>query len=710
MSTTTLTIGGSAVNMAQSNLWPRRLSLRLDGYSTLTLERRGFGPLPGLPDPFLAKTVVLAIDGTTYFVGDVVDWDPDYTETGWTISYQCRDLRYRGDRIPFTDANTKTDSGSWNLPGDDRDWIAGRAGKEVGEILAAVLTMDANASGLSAKGIGGYVDNDPWTLPSETLADLAALSSIPPNPVNVQGERMLTAIESFLSAWAPNHSMWIRPSDGVIRFLDRRVTTEHVLTLETDPISPTPIRRSVAGCYQRVINRGQPIAEPMLVSLASGGLEEDFAYGALDNAAAKAAYDPSDEAKDKEARSQGTCSCSDAVTAVLTSNPGTQAWAEDEWDQEHRLGVLYLWKDGGSGITQFATRRVVSNTAKSSGGTSTFTLEYGLPATDYDHYYLYGISSGASLVYRKYKVVDPDIAAAMTRQFTYGAVWVGMNGDVATATSAPMGATAWSASGDPPYEERPVPFTFDPTNGTIIFATSTYKAAGNHVPTDVRVLLAVNTGVLTSTKPASGFEGTSNTVEGLEETLTVMVDGWRDPANQANMDVFTQDLLDSVKDTIVEGVVTYHGLYIDALTFGIGLSVTGSSYTTGWEDLNIPVVAVDVLWNSGSPWHYTTAMAVSNRRSHLSTGALLAPDRPRDGAILGDPNSSARGNVDLFSSDNPLAQQKAIGSGPSVADMFNQASSNADSTAAMQGTQSAIQSSRDQQSSAFDDALRNAGN
>ena len=298
MATTTLTIGGSAVNMDQNNLWPSRMSLRLHGYSTLTLVRRGFGKLPGLPDPWLGKTVSLAIDSTTYFKGDVVDFEPEYTETGWTISYQCRDLRFRGDRAPYTDSNTLTDSGAWNLLGDDRDWIASRAGKTIGEVLEAVLTMDANATALDAMGIGGYTSSSPWTLPSATTTDLAALSTIPPNPVSVQGERLLTAVESFLNAWAPNHSMWIRPSDGVIRFLDRRSVTNHTLTLETDPISPTPLRRSVTDCYQRVVVRGQPVAEPKLLTLSSGGLAEDFAYGSLDNAGAKAAYNTADSLRD----------------------------------------------------------------------------------------------------------------------------------------------------------------------------------------------------------------------------------------------------------------------------------------------------------------------------------------------------------------------------------------------------------------------------
>jgi hypothetical protein len=654
MSTTTVAIDGTTLAMSQHDAWPMRLSLRRDGISTFTIMQR-LGQLSNKPD-WMWKPVTLSIDGTLQFSGDIVDDAVSYTDVGWIVAWQCRDLRYRGDRLPYRDSNSLTDSSVWNLPGDDRNWIASRAGKSIGEIIAAVLTMDDNATALDAKGIGSYADDDPWTLPSSTLADLAALTLIPPNPVYVGGERLLSVVEGILSGWAPNHSMVILP-DGTIRFLDRRSTTEHTFTMETDPIDPTSLSltRSVADCASRAVINGQPIAEPKLVTLSSGGLAEDFAYGSYDNAGAKSHYNPADEALDQAARSQGTCSISDTVTAVLTADPNTQAWDEDEWDQDHRMGVLYLWYSSGSGIDQFVARRVVSNTAKTSGGTSTFTLDSALPATNYDHYVLYGISSGASLVYRKYKVVDPDIAAAMTRQFTYGAVWVGASGNLATVTSAPMGSVCWSASGDPPYQEQTIPFTFDPSTGNIIFATSTYKIAGNHVPSDVRVLLAVNTGVLTSVKPSSGYEGTSYSVAGMEETKTVQASGWRDPANQSAMDSYAQDLLDSIKDVVIEGTVVYRGLFADALSWGLGVSITGSAYTTGWEGLNIPVVGVDVTWNSGSPWHYTTTMAVSNRRSRLTSGAILPPERPSgqfDSGTFGGDGNYREFNRMMFGDDS----------------------------------------------------------
>lgn len=639
MAVTTVKIDGNDVSPTASGLFPSRLTLRLGGISTLTLVRQG-GSLPPLPDPWLGKPIELRIDGILRFVGDITDADPQYSAFGWIVNYQCRDLRARGDRVPFTDSNTTSDTASWNLEPDDSLWQAPRSGRTVGQILSDALTMTDNAANLNSKGIGGYVSLSPPTLPFATLADLAELDLIPPAPITIGGEKLLGAIESFLSAWAPNHALHVRP-DGVIRFLDQRSIAEKTLTYEVDLVEPSPLSRSVSDCFQRVVVRGQSIAEPKLPALKGGGLAEDFAYGDKSNSQAKAAWTPDDFLQDSSARSAGTATCTDTTTVVLTSNPASQTWGANEFDQTNRQGVLYLWDDSIPGVDQYVARRIVANTAKSDGGTCTVTLDAALPSVSYGNYLLYGVSSGASFVYRKYRITDPDLAAAVARQFTHPVPFIGSNGDVATLTSYPIGSVCWSADGNPPYSEAPVPFSIDQAAGVITFSQPTYIAAGNQEPADVRALLAVNTGSLRVQKPTTGWEGTSHSIDGLEETLVVTVPSWRDPANTSRVAEYAQDLLDSVKDSVVEGSVVYHGLYEDALDFGIGLSITGSTYATGWENLNVPVVEVEVSWRSGSASHHVTSMRCSNRRSHYSSGAFLRPDQATvaigDGAGLSFP-------------------------------------------------------------------------
>lgn len=649
---TTLTINGSAVTLSAQNSWPVALQYRYRGYSTLTIQRRG-GPLQTLPDPWLGKPVALAIAGTTYFVGDVVDADPAYTELGWITTYQCRDLKARCDRVPLTDSNTLTDTAAFNLQADDPAVIDSRQGRTVGQMVTAVLTMAGNAAALDARGVGAYTSLSPTpVLPASTVADLALLTLIPPMGTYIQGEKLLTALEQFLGQWAPNHVLWIEPATGAIRVLDQRTFANHTLTLGTDPIDVSPLRRSIADCFQRVVVRGAPIAERKVISLSDGGLAEDFGYGAVSNAAAKAAWTPQQALLDKSARSEGTCSCTDTLHIVVDPTDATQAWGANDWDQTatgHR-GVLDLYYSAGSGIGQYVSRRIVANGALAAGGTCTVQVDIALPAVNYDHFKIYGVSNGLGLVWKKYLVVDPDVGAAMTTQLTYPAPWVGANGGVAVMTSYPMGSVCWSSTGSPPYEEVPAWFTIDPSTSHLYFIAATYVTAGNRVPSDVRALIAVNTGSLTAIYPPDSggavYGGTSHTVEGLSETLTVTCLQWRDPANQTAMDAYAHDLHDSVKDTVVEGTVVYDGLYLTALAPGQAVSIAGAGYTTGWEGLALPILEAELRWNLRGPVNYTTLMRVGNRRAHYTAIAYLRPDRPVGTGLLSEGLEELAGTLD----------------------------------------------------------------
>lgn len=630
---TSLTIGGSSVTIGKDNAWPISMTLRFaDGYSTLMLQRRG-GALPGLPDPWLGKTVSLSVGGTARFKGDVSDVSPSWTNIGWVSTYLCRDLKARVDRIPMTDANTLTDTAAFNLQSDDPLAFASRQGRTTGQILTEVLTMTANATNLDAKGVGAYTTLSPPTLPSSTTTDLSALTIIPPTGVYVQGEKLIASIIAFLRFWAPNHLLWIQPTDGAIRVLDKRTFSGSTLTLGTDPIMPTPLRRSVGECYQRVVVRGQPIAERKVVSTLDGTLDEDFAWGSYTNTQAKDNWTPEQNLTDQQARDEGTCTCPSTTTVTVTSSDTGRTWTSNYWDQTStgHQGIVDLVYTSGSGINWVLSRKIVSNTSLSAGGTSTLTVDMPMPATNYNHYKIRGLTNGSGLVWKKYKVHDSTMGAAMARMLTYPGAWIGYNGNVTVMTSYPMGSVVWSSNGNPPYEERSIGITLDPSTSHVYFLQPTYVVCGYHKPVDVRAMLAINTGVLTATYPPDSggpvYAGTSNTVEGMTETLTVMVEQWRDPINQSAMDSYASDLLDSVKDSIVDGTVTYHGLYSSALTPGVAISVTGNGYTTGWEGLDLPILECTLRWNSGTGTQYTTEMSVSNRRAHFSASAFLHPDR-----------------------------------------------------------------------------------
>ena len=313
---TTLTIGGSPIELARNLADATRMAVlnklvafARGSYPTLSFQRSA-GTLPGLPDPWLAKPVTLTIDGTPAFAGDVVSVHPEYHPGfGWRATYQCLGLAHRADRIPHTDAGTGTDTSAFNLPPEDPLFDPARAGRTVGQVLAAVLTMPANGAALQAKGLGGLTyapATGTYALPAATAGDLDALDVIPPAAVYVRGEKLLGAIAGVLAAWAPNHLLWVDPA-GIVRVLDLRRCTPHTFVLGADPVAPGVLSRDWSDCFARVVVRGQPLAVMALLKLSQGDLTEDFAHDGLTTAQAKAQWSPGQWHQPGQAQDHGTC-------------------------------------------------------------------------------------------------------------------------------------------------------------------------------------------------------------------------------------------------------------------------------------------------------------------------------------------------------------------------------------------------------------------
>src|SRR5262249_4038980 len=159
------------------------------------------------------------------FSGQIVGYIDRYlTDVGWTREYRAMGLRNIADYIPVTDVNTLTDTCTYNLPGDDPNFIGSKAGLTVGAIVTAILTMTTNANPLTAAGIGAYTPLTPPTLPAATVTALSALTVIPPSRCTICGERIIQSLESFIQQWHPNHWVNIEPN-GTIRVYDLRSVT-----------------------------------------------------------------------------------------------------------------------------------------------------------------------------------------------------------------------------------------------------------------------------------------------------------------------------------------------------------------------------------------------------------------------------------------------------------------------------------------------------
>jgi hypothetical protein len=538
---------------------------------------------------------------------------------------------------------TSADTSVYNIDPtqDPQHYDATRAGRTIGEIIADVLTFDDNATLLDGLGIGNYTSLSPPTLPTVTTDDLDALTVIPPYPVYVQGEKLLGAIEQVLTNVYPNYVMEIQP-DGTIRFTNLRACTNHVLTLDGDDlIEPTEIARDCSNNYSRVVVRGQPQIESVVVTLSEGTLQEDFAWGSYTNAQAKTNWSVSDYNEAGSSQDAGSCTCNSTLSVTVDSDSSTANWTADELDQTStgRHATLYLYDTIGTGITQFVGRPVTANTALTAGGTSDLTLAYALPVTSYDRYRLYLQTSPANQVWRKYKVANTDVGAALVNYFPYPQAFAYSASQITSVTS-PTATICYSTSGSPPYTEVPLSFTVDPSTGTILFTkpTSLVFGGGTDVtpPSDVRAILAVAVGKLRAIYPAdvSGvaqYQGTFNTVEGGERTLFVTVNDWVDPVNQTQMDAYAQAVLESVQDTVCSGNVVAWDLLSYARVAGASVTIEGNGFSTGWESFSddvahpgLPIRSVSLTWDSGQ---IRTELSCHNHYAAFSSALFMPPAR-----------------------------------------------------------------------------------
>ncbi len=416
------------------------------------------------------------------------------------------------------------------------------------------------------------------TLPSITVTDLAALDVIPPFRVTFTGERIIQAIESAIQSCHPNH--WVHVDvAGNIRFLDQRLFTSNTITLGGSDVRwlMPSLHRDLSDTYSQVVVRGDLSVSGVTLALkpwpgsssSDGGLQEDFAFGPYaTNAAAIAAWSPSmyQTLSLQTGQDQGSCTCGSTTSVTITSQNTSLTLTADQLDQTAtgQHAIITVYSDTVTNLEQMFSARVIANTAMSAGGTSTLTLDRALPSTAYNAYRLYALSILGNVVWRRYKVTNPSIAAAMQQFFPYPFAFRNSDGTAATLTTSPVCTVYWSASGSPPYDQSSIGVQIDPVSGTVTTVSPTSLVYGGGVvtpPTDVQVFLPVANGSLQVQAPAGGgYGGTLYTIEGISRTKTVTVRDWRDYSLNTNMQTYANELFDSLKDVIVEGTIGYLGL------------------------------------------------------------------------------------------------------------------------------------------------------
>ena len=179
-----------------------------------------------------------------------------------------------------------------------------------------------------------------------------------------------------------------------------------------------------------------------------------------------------------------------------------------------------------------------------------------------------------------------------------------------------------------------IPVIVDPVGGTITTTQPTAQVNGNIVipPTDVQVFLPVANGSLEVFSPAlTYFTGTSALIEGIQRIKVVTVRDWTDYSLNANMQVYANELLQSMCDVVLEGSTSYLGLATAFLSPSQAVQITGTTgpgptqYITGWEGGGIsnPQIVSGGSGYSGTMTYTITGSGAGGVLSSIVTGGVI---------------------------------------------------------------------------------------
>lgn len=578
------------------------------------------------------------------FYGRITGASPD-ASGGISWKYRAEGGSYLADLVSVSHPQRGTgESPVYNAPPDDLDYDAGLVGLSMGDILTELLTVDEIATDLWNAGVEAYTAAPPYdtagatppVLKAATVADFALMTIVPLEAIRFSGQRLWSQVMDFVRSHAPTFRLRIRP-DGTIRCTDTRTLTPRTLTVGTDAIRPPTLARAGGDCVTAIRVRGRDDVEAWWFSLVSGDLEEDW------TAQEEADWTWDDFARPAQGYAACTITAQGTNTVTVSVDDGLDEWGADYWPGI--LAHVTLIDDAASGaITYQITRRIIANTALSSGGTSTLTLDVDLPAgSAYDRAEIVGIPAG-SHVHRRYKFASTrqDAAARIVRRFPFpvatGDLGLGYQG--AARTSRPFGWNVKASSGFNVGQPFILQFSIytDPDDNLVKIITAEPTIApwtlpadrdigGNAVtkPDDIRVLAPVSKGPLEIRVPAADdappWEGRAYTIHGLEFELVLDLDGWLYIGDESRATTFAQDLLDSLKDPVITGAVEVIGFDADALDAG-GIESIELETAAGFDALDddlvgvpLPVQSVELRWNTapGSATNFTTVVNLSNR-------------------------------------------------------------------------------------------------
>lgn len=234
------------------------------------------------------------------------------------------------------------------------------------------------------------------------------------------------------------------------------------------------------------------------------------------------------------------------------------------------------------------------------------------------------------------------------------------------------------------------------TSGAVSAVTVTNEGAGYTTAT-ISFLGGGGSGA-TATATISpvtpSYSGSANAQYGLERTLIVDCPEWYSGSigvasqSTADMAALAQQYLNTTQNTIIEGTITYQGLYSTALnaftnsTFGVAFNIAGNGFTTGWESAAAPLKEVSIDWPQQGAAAFLTTMHVSTRRRPFTGDRMFIHPIFTGGSYYGESGGSGKmafeGTMfdDFYATSGGLtdAQTASLGGsadlGPLAAAMF----------------------------------------
>lgn len=685
-----LFIDGSAVSLASVLLNEVELFNR-DETRRLTFTRDAVLPED---DSWIGKKLELTINDTVMFTGVVRNRQAVHSdETGISYAYTCLGTESLMDDWPVVSPFDGTGTVTFNQATTDPGYDPTYDGMSLGEMILEMLQEPDTVAYFKAHDIGRY--NNAGEIDPRTVTDLEAgfLGEYrPAKPVTFSGDQFLQTIRSVIQAAAPNYRMWFQsvkeaPPDTpgaptrqylIIRFADLR-NTHSTINIDLSQNPAPQINRSTADSYSRVVVRGGPDIRPVILDMTDGDLAEDFAMPPwlATNAAAKAAWNIG-VWLDADSRKQikGTCLCrrpndqpGDPVdpTSPLLADPNwlyvdpednTLTWGVDDYNQSSSglAGYLYISREPTADWQDMVNRRVVFNSALTAGGRAYLQLDDPLPFNDFTRFTMIpGIWPG-SLTWRRYSIErltaeGKSIAKYAQPAFPTPRPWVNTDGTalaetytaVATIYFTPEGSEQRFATCNLAVDRQNEAIILDRPSVTFFGQPASLETGGASVdgqPENIRVLLPVALNPLEVIEPAdvSGspvYQGTVYTVDGISRTHYANIDDWVSESDTGPMRLWARQLLDSIKDTVVEGH-TFLYTYEPVTHPGVRVTFSDPCMAGAYDDYQTNVYACLLRFNhGGGPVLYHTELALSNRRDQhrgydQSLHPIIAtPPRPR---------------------------------------------------------------------------------